>query len=107
MKRIILILALIFASTSLVSAKYRGDVNEDGILNITDVAKLVNIILGNDSNYQLVLADVNQDGVVNIQDVSLLVKIVLGKEEPTIIEDSSLEEGEGPGPGTAEGKKRN
>lgn len=106
MKRIIIMLTLLVASTALASAKYRGDVNEDGIINISDVSKLVNILLGKDAEFQTVLADVNNDGTVDVKDLSLLINIVLGKEQPTLVEDDSLEEGEGPGPGTAEGKER-
>lgn len=106
MKRLFILLTLLVAGTTLASARYRGDVNEDGVINIQDVSKLINIVLGKDNSYQDVLADVTQDGVINIQDVAKLINIVLGKEQPTLVEDTSLEEGEGPGPGTAEGKKR-
>ena len=57
----------------------RGDVNGDGVVNVTDVTALVNIILGNNTNYKTLNADVNLDGVVNVTDVTALVNIILGQ----------------------------
>ncbi|MBR5963075.1 MAG: InlB B-repeat-containing protein [Bacteroidaceae bacterium] len=57
----------------------RGDVNGDGVVNVTDVTALVNIILGNNTDYNTLNADVNLDGVVNVTDVTALVNIILGQ----------------------------
>ena len=52
-----------------------GDVNQDGVINVSDIVIAVNIVLGmspfND------LADINGDGIVNVQDIILLVNIIL------------------------------
>ena len=53
-----------------------GDVNGDGVVNITDAIKLISLILngnasGNDN------ADVNADGHVNISDVTALINYLL------------------------------
>ncbi len=62
----------------------KGDVNRDGILSITDVTAIVNIILGNDdelsSFYDLVAADVNDDGDISIADVTSIVNIILNEQ---------------------------
>ena len=62
----------------------KGDVNRDGILSITDVTAIVNIILGNDdelsSFYDLVAADVNDDGDISIADVTSIVSIILNEQ---------------------------
>jgi hypothetical protein len=62
----------------------KGDVNRDGILSITDVTAIVNIILGNDdelsSFYDLVAADVNDDGDISIADVTAIVNIILNEQ---------------------------
>ena len=58
----------------------RGDVNNDGSVNIVDVTTLVNIILGKTSAPASGVADVNGDGSVNIVDVTTLVNIILGKD---------------------------
>ena len=53
----------------------RGDVNNDGNVDISDVVELVNIILNSLSGNPR--ADVNEDGFVDISDVVTLVNIVL------------------------------
>lgn len=66
--------------------KLIGDVNKDGVVNITDVTALVSIVLDDDMEepfiwpaYDHVAADVNGDGIVNVTDVTILVGIVLGE----------------------------
>ena len=59
-----------------------GDVNGDGEIDISDVVKLVNIILG-DGTEENSSADVNQNGHVDISDVVRLVNIILSDESPT------------------------
>lgn len=56
----------------------KGDVNGDGMVNISDVTTLVNIILGK-SYDRTGMADVNNDDNVNISDVTTLVNIILEK----------------------------
>ena len=53
-----------------------GDLNKDGIINITDVTLLVNYVL-NSSADMPDTADVNGDGNVNISDVTLLISMVM------------------------------
>jgi len=57
---------------------YKGDVNGDGNININDVVSLVNIILGNQNDYDIYKADVNGDKSININDVVTLVNKILG-----------------------------
>ena len=51
-----------------------GDVNQDGVVNISDINAVINIILasGYDKN-----ADVNGDNVVNISDINAIISIIL------------------------------
>ena len=59
-----------------------GDVNKDGVVNVSDVTALVSIILGNDKEnpnlYDYDAADVNSNGEINVSDVTSLVGIILG-----------------------------
>lgn len=56
-----------------------GDVNGDGMVNITDVILTVNHILGNTPDkFNKVAADVNGDDAVNVSDVTLMVRSILG-----------------------------
>jgi hypothetical protein len=58
----------------------RGDVNNDGKVDVTDVNIVVNIILGKDNaaNYDG-RADVNGVDGVDVSDVNAIVNIILGK----------------------------
>ena len=53
-----------------------GDVNGDGVVNVSDVTALVNRILG-DPTYSDTVCDINGDGVVNVSDVTALVNLIL------------------------------
>ena len=55
----------------------KGDINGDGIVNVSDVTALVNKILG-EAEYTDAVCDINGDGVVNVSDVTALVNIILG-----------------------------
>lgn len=57
----------------------KGDVNNDGVVDIQDVNLLIAIVLGNDSaaNYDR-RAYVNDDDIVDIGDVNAVIAIVLG-----------------------------
>ena len=58
-----------------------GDVNHDGILNITDVTLLISYVL-NDGNEAVcpICADVTGEGEVNITDVTKLISMVIDQE---------------------------
>ena len=53
-----------------------GDVNGDGIVNVSDVTALVNLILGTEQ-YATTVCDINGDGIVNVSDVTTLVNMIL------------------------------
>ena len=55
----------------------KGDVNMDGVVNVSDVTMLVSMILGNTPHNAA--ADVNGDKAVNVSDVTALVSIILGQ----------------------------
>ena len=56
-----------------------GDVNEDGCVNIADVTKLIDYLLGTSSSpFNISAADVHGDGVINIADVTALIDLLLG-----------------------------
>ena len=53
-----------------------GDLNQDGIVNVTDVTNLINYLTMNSlelSESQLLAADIDEDGIVSITDVMLLI----------------------------------
>ena len=59
-----------------VEASLKGDVNNDGEVNIADINAVIDIILTGGSNAR---ADVNGDSEVNIADVNTLIDIILAK----------------------------
>jgi len=63
----------------------KGDINGDGLINILDLVRCVNIILGippPPTSYEQWAADVNNDGLVNVVDVVAIVNIILGTGKP-------------------------
>jgi hypothetical protein len=64
----------------LVRNRLMGDVNNDGIINVTDVSAIISHILGKqDEAFDASVADLNNDGVINVTDVSAVINIILGK----------------------------
>lgn len=56
-----------------------GDVNGDGEVNIADVTRIIDVILGGEADTALLArADVNGDGEVNIGDVTKTIDLILG-----------------------------
>ena len=60
------------------SAFIRGDVNGDGIVNISDVTMLINLLLN--GGELPATADFNEDGTTNISDVTALITYLMGGE---------------------------
>ena len=57
-----------------------GDVNSDGVLDITDIVRQINIVLNigdNPSDDELCAADFNDDGLINVLDIILVVNQIL------------------------------
>ena len=58
----------------------KGDVNGDGEVNISDVAALIDFLLGGNVDADTrKRADVNDNGEINISDVTTLIDILLAK----------------------------
>lgn len=55
----------------------KGDVNGDGVVNISDVNAVITVMCGGPENPK---ADVNGDGVVNVSDVNAVIAIMCGGE---------------------------
>jgi len=58
--------------------RMRGDVNQDGLLDVADVLILVDYIIDqNTSNLNPYLADMNQDEIINILDMINIILIIM------------------------------
>ena len=60
----------------------RGDVNNDGVVDINDITALIGRVLGNNMTINEAAADVNYDGFIDINDITMLIDHVLGKPWP-------------------------
>ena len=58
-----------------------GDINTDGIINILDIVRLVNIVIDSSTIIpeEDCAADLNADGIINILDIVTLVNIVINE----------------------------
>ena len=57
-----------------------GDINHDGFININDIIKIIDYILGSNEvvGYYKCASDINNDSGINISDIIQLVNIILG-----------------------------
>lgn len=55
----------------------RGDLNDDGQINIADISILIDHMLGNENDIYVDAADVDENGFIGISDVAALIDIVL------------------------------
>ena len=57
-----------------------GDVNSDSYINVTDVALMIDYVLGKNPVYfNSTAADVNADGYINVTDIATVIDAILGK----------------------------
>lgn len=58
-----------------------GDVNGDGVIDVSDVLTTASYAIGNESvTFNFDAADVNKDGGIDVSDVLLVANIAIGKE---------------------------
>lgn len=63
----------------------RGDVNNDGEVDINDVTLVIGYVLGNGVDIYTDAADVNYDGSIDINDVTIIISHVLGNPWPEVL----------------------
>ena len=65
-------------TVTVVKGSIPGDVNMDGIVNISDVTQLITVLMGSVlCDYDPAAADYNNDGLINITDAVLLINWLL------------------------------
>jgi len=74
----------------------KGDLNQDGVIDILDIVIVVNITLGVvvPNEYQQWASDFNEDGQINILDIVQMVNIIIGA--PQLPDECYLEPDIGP-----------
>ena len=72
---------LISEEHDVIKLSLKGDINMDGLVNVSDVTTLVDYILErNPSPCDVDACDVNEDGNINVSDVTTLVDIILERQ---------------------------
>ena len=62
-----------------VSSVTKGDTNDDGDINVSDIVEIVNCIMGKPSaKFVKAAADMNGDGDVNVTDIVMVVNSIMG-----------------------------
>lgn len=56
-----------------------GDVNHDGVVDVTDANITINVVLAPSSIGNYPAADVNHDGIVDVTDLNMIINILLNK----------------------------
>ena len=78
--RIAMLLCMLLSIMPVYGANTRGDANNDGVANITDVTTLINYLLHDGegtSYYSVSYADMDRDGKITISDVTSLINYLL------------------------------
>lgn len=79
-----LFLVLVLPFQMMAADSIRGDVNGDGIVNISDVTTLIDYLLSDDaSGISPSGADCSCDGIINISDVTALIDYLLSDNWPS------------------------
>lgn len=69
------------ATISLNPSNILGDVDHDGVVNVTDVTTLIYMVLTGDLEYGCnICGDINGDSIIDVTDVTLLINYVLTGE---------------------------
>ena len=72
----------------------KGDVNCDGLVNITDVSRMISYLLNEQEvSINLENADVSGDGMVNVTDVTMLIDYLLNMQQEHEYVDLGLPSG--------------
>ena len=73
-------------SLAVSTATYRGDINEDGQVNIFDLLGMLSILSSKPENErQAQIADMDASDSINIFDLLGMLKVLTGAEEPQLI----------------------
>lgn len=68
---------LFFTPIANPSHSIKGDLNNDGIVDVEDVNMLINIILNSGTTSVITDADLYHDGIVDVEDLNTLINIII------------------------------
>ena len=78
MKKAIFSLSM-FCCALTAGAQTKGDVNVDGVIDVADIAVVIDFMSGKPGNVSEAQADVNSDGSVDVADIGAIIDFMLGK----------------------------
>ena len=71
---------IVLGATTSGSEHKPGDVTGDGVVDVSDVNVVINVMLGKNQDPEVVVwCDINGDGMVDVSDVNLVINLMLGK----------------------------
>ena len=80
-----MVLCLAFAfTTNMKGANLRGDIDNNGEVNVNDVSAMVGYILGITQGEPPIGADMDGDGEIDVNDVFAIVQLILEGEQGPI-----------------------
>ena len=56
-----------------------GDVNGDGSVDVADIAAIISVMAGEETDFDANSADVNGDGAVNVADIATVISAMAGE----------------------------
>ena len=74
------------------SCVYFGDFSGDGIINVSDIVQMVNVILfpADLTELQLLTGDMNNDGIISVIDLVMIIDIILSNPARTTVVQSAM-----------------
>ena len=76
--RLALVMLFALTANAMAASDIRGDVDDDGSVNIADVTAIIDYLLATGISINEANADVDRDSNVNISDVTMLIDYILG-----------------------------
>ena len=65
----------------------KGDVNADGVVDVADIAAVIDVMAGKGNSVTKAAADVNGDNNVDVADIAAVIDVMAGKSRSVVLKD--------------------
>jgi hypothetical protein len=65
----------------------KGDVNADGVVDVADIAAVIDVMAGKGNSVTKATADVNGDNNVDVADIAAIIDVMAGKSRSVVLKD--------------------
>ncbi len=65
----------------------KGDVNADGVVDVADIAAVIDVMAGKGNSVTKATADVNGDNNVDVADIAAVIDVMAGKSRSVVLKD--------------------